>query len=94
MTTTASKIPEAPRRRGQRHRDPSQLVSRCGGCGLAVDGTGPPWPDYWCPRCGLFNAALYRAEHVDPAYAATLTLPQIAAECRAAGITARWRKAP
>ncbi len=44
------------------------------------------WYDYTCPRCAAFNSHVYRREHRDPDYAATLTLYGIAEEYRQAGM--------
>ncbi len=41
--------------------------------------------EYVCTKCGRHNDEMYRAEHVDPVRAASLTRAEIQAEYAAAG---------
>lgn len=56
----------------------------CQSCRTSYD-AGECWLDYFCPGCGEHNDNLYRAEHLDPVAARSLTRAGIVAEYRAAG---------
>ncbi len=50
------------------------------------------WRGYFSPCCGVFSPRLYRREHVDPARAARMTLPDIQREYADAGVPFRAAK--
>ena len=66
--------------------DPELTPTRCAGCGH-VSHHDSFWMNYTCRYCKTFNAALWKAEHRDPAKAKGMTLADIAAEYEDAGMT-------
>ncbi len=66
--------------------DPESMTNTCAGCGH-VSHHESFWLDYCCRYCKTFNAALWKAEHLDPVAAKGMSLADIAAEYIEAGMT-------
>ncbi len=59
--------------------------TRCPDCDTHITDTEAARFDYFCPQCGEHLDALYRAEHLNPTAAQTMTRADIEREYAAAG---------